>query len=249
MPSTACTTSVEKTGIDDRSRWDRCGAERKAELAEHPERFPGLTESPIADEDILAVLAALAPLGGSRVLELGCGLGKFSVYLALHGASVTAVDVGPHTGFEAADLLARVNGVECNFRVMDISALDFPTASFDRIVGLAVFHHLRAESLPAILDRVRVLLRPGGVAVFSEPIEDTRWFDFLQNLIPAGDPKSSSYRPSWLQRKAWREYVASLDDPFHDHGGTCEAWKAVRTLSAAAFWFSGAIESGSPDLA
>ena len=57
-----------------------------------------------------------------------------------------------------------------------------------------------------------MLLRPGGVAVFSEPIEDTRWFDFLQNLIPAGDPKSSSYRPSWLQRKAWREYVASLDD-------------------------------------
>ena len=54
-----------------------------------------VTKSPIADEDILAVLAALAPLGGSRVLELGCGLGKFSVYLALHGASVTAVDVGP----------------------------------------------------------------------------------------------------------------------------------------------------------
>jgi hypothetical protein len=50
-----------------------------------------------------------------------------------------------------------------------------------------------------------------------ETVENSRWFDLLQKLFPAGSRNSSSYRPSILNRRRWKEYAAALDERAMTH--------------------------------
>jgi SAM-dependent methyltransferase len=195
----------------DQSRWDGYGRQRLEEIPRHRDAHL-VRQSPTARWAAHeAILSALGPLAGQRVLELGCGWGKFAVYLAQQKACVDAIDVGVDL-VEASRLVAQINRVRCNFHVMDMAHLTFAAGSFDRVVGLSVLHHLPPDLLAPAMAGVARVLRPGGKAIFFEPIENSAWFNFLQNLFPAGDPHSTYYRPSILRRQAWRHYLENLDD-------------------------------------
>jgi SAM-dependent methyltransferase len=194
----------------DQQRWDQYGADRLAALQADPGRFV-VTKPPYAHMPFVkGLVAALGDVAGKQVLELGCGHGDLSVYLAKHGAEVTGVDIGASL-VEAARALAEVNDVQAQFDRVDIKTLPFPSESADIVVGLAVLHHLSEPDLTSALRDTHRVLRPDGRAIFTEPVEDSRIFDFLQNLVPAGKPGDSHYRPSWLRRRAWARYVAGED--------------------------------------
>jgi tellurite methyltransferase len=75
------------------------------EYARNPERFIwGTVPSRLARD-----LAALVP-SGARVLDLGCGEGRDSVYFASRGYEVTGLDVSA-AGLEKAERLANERGV------------------------------------------------------------------------------------------------------------------------------------------
>src|SRR4030042_377808 len=77
---------------------------------------------------------------------------------------------------------------------------------------MRILHHLsHIDLIKAVQEAYRVL-KEDGVAVFSEPVENSRIFDFIQNLFPAGKKGDRYYRPSILQRKAWGKYVETIDD-------------------------------------
>jgi SAM-dependent methyltransferase len=194
----------------DQQRWDQYGADRLSALRTDPDRFV-VTKPPYAHMPFVkGLVAAIGPVAGKQVLEVGCGHGDLSVYLAKHGAEVTGVDIGASL-VEAARALADVNGVEARFERVDIKTLPFASESADIVVGLAVLHHLSEPDLASALREAHRVLRPHGRAIFSEPVEDSRAFDFLQNLVPAGKPGDSDYRPSRLRRREWAKYVASED--------------------------------------
>jgi SAM-dependent methyltransferase len=201
---------VEARTSPEQDRWDEYGARQLAALESDPERFV-VTDPPDADMPFVkGLVAALGPVAGKRVVEVGCGRGELSVYLAKQGAVVTGVDIGPNL-IAAADRLADINGVQVEFRRVDIKALPFPSASADIVVGLAVLHHLSEGDLEATLSEAHRVLRADGIAVIAEPVENSRSFDFVQNLVPAGKPSDPDYRPSWLRRRAWARYVAGED--------------------------------------
>ena len=154
----------------------------------------------------------LGPLEGKQILEFGCGLGKVSVWLAKHGAHVTGIDLGPDL-IEAARRVAKLNHVNCNFWQGDITlAPPAKPNTIDAVIGLAVLHHLSAEDLKRVLQTCFSVLKPGGFAVFLEPVENSLLFSQIQNLIPVGKKYRGSARPSILQRTAWKAYAGSLDD-------------------------------------
>ena len=142
---------------------------------------------------------------GKRVLEVGMGLGKFSVFLAKQGAEVTGIDIGENL-VKFAKELAKVNEVNCNFINSSITKLNLEAESFDIIIGLVVLHHLKEENVLEAFSEFHRVLKPNGRAIFVEPVENSIKFDFLQNLIPANN------RPSIIQRKAWKKYIENLDD-------------------------------------
>ncbi len=111
-----------------------------------------------------------------------------------------------------AQSVAQVNEVECEFVVGSIDALPFPDESFDVVVGSAILHHLPRQGVVDALGEAYRVLRPGGRALFIEPIENSRLFDLAQNLLPVGKPGTPRYRPSVLQRAQWKAYLEAADD-------------------------------------
>src|SRR5205807_1094253 len=78
---------------------------------------------------------------------------------------------------EAAGLADRVD-----FLVDDAHATTFPDDSFDLIVGVAILHHLDLE---VALREIRRVLRPGGRAVFLEPLWHNPLLRLGRRLTPS----------------------------------------------------------------
>ncbi|HVF05160.1 MAG TPA: methyltransferase domain-containing protein [Frankiaceae bacterium] len=103
--------------------------------------------------------AALPPLAGRRVADVGAGTGIATRGLLAHGADVLAFDIG-------AQLLARLRangspgpGRLLGAAVADAHALPLPDAGVDLVTYAQVFHWVRHDAAAAEARRV---LRPGG---------------------------------------------------------------------------------------
>jgi len=97
-------------------------------------------------------------LRGKRVLDAGCGMGRFAEVCADAGAEVHAVDLS-----SAVDACQRNVGARDNVAVYqaDIMNLPFPEGSFDYVYSLGVLHHT-PDTRHAFRQLVP-LLKPGGV--------------------------------------------------------------------------------------
>lgn len=102
---------------------------------------------------------AVAPC---RVLELGCGTGTNSVWLAQQGFEVTAVDVAP-LAVEQAQTRARVAGAEIKFVVADILQLPDIGGPFEFFFDRGCYHHAGREGrAPNYAAAVAGQLLPGA---------------------------------------------------------------------------------------
>ena len=111
-----------------------------------------------------AMLDAVAPLAGRRVLDFACGAGVTAAFLAQRGASVTAIDISPASVRRASELAARA-GLSIEFIAGELTAQTFAPESFDLIVGRYALHHVDLTMLAPILSDV---LAAGGRGAFLE---------------------------------------------------------------------------------
>ena len=120
-------------------------------------------------EQRLALRPWLDVKPGTRVLDVGCGVGRWSRLLAAKGASVTGVDLSP-TMISQAQQRAAAEGVadRCQFRVQDLSRLDVG-GQFDVVLGVTVLQHiLEPALLRAAVRRMTAHLAPGGRMILLE---------------------------------------------------------------------------------
>ena len=86
----------------------------------------------------------LGDIRGKRVLELGCGAGEASVFLAKQGAEVTATDISGEM-LLVATRLAQKNGVTIATEKALSHDLPFPDNSFDIVYCANLLHHVDLE--------------------------------------------------------------------------------------------------------
>lgn len=104
-----------------------------------------------------------------RVLDVGCGIGRWSRRLAARGAKVTGVDLSP-TMIAEARRRAAAQGVaaRCRFLAQDLAALTV-VGRFDLILGVTVLQHiLEPSALRAAVERLALHLAPDGTLILLE---------------------------------------------------------------------------------
>ena len=106
---------------------------------------------------------------GTRVLDAGCGVGRWSCRLARRGASVTGVDLSP-TMIAQAQARAAAQGLaaRCRFLAQDLAALEVEER-FDLILGVTVLQHiLEPAALRAAVQGLCAHLAEDGTLVLLE---------------------------------------------------------------------------------
>lgn len=132
----------------------------------------------------------LGDISGQRVLDLGCGSGENSLLLALKGARLAAIDISADLLGLAGRRLAVNRAPKAGLVVASAHDLPFEDASFDTVLGIAILHHL---DLSIVSREVARVLKPGGRAVFKEPVRNSRALELLRRLIPYRAPDVSPY--------------------------------------------------------
>ena len=105
-----------------------------------------------------SAFAGLAP--GERVLDVGCGTGSLLFHLAAapERPAVTGIDASP---LYVAAAQARIGGAAVSVAVGDACAIDWPDASFDRVMSQLVLQFIPDAARAAA--EMRRVVRPGGV--------------------------------------------------------------------------------------
>lgn len=103
-------------------RSDSFQAQRRAEL-----------HSSMADRWLLEIQKYL-PQRKLKILDVGCGSGFFTILLGKQGHEVLGTDLTPDM-IEKSKELAKEEGVDCKFEIMDAENLDFPDETFDVVIS------------------------------------------------------------------------------------------------------------------
>lgn len=106
---------------------------------------------------------------GDRVLDIGCGLGGHSFYMAEEfGAIIDAVDLSENMMSVALDHFSKKPTIKDNikFRICDVTRTDFPHNYYDVIYSRDALIHIKEK--PELFQGFFRWLKPGGRVVFTD---------------------------------------------------------------------------------
>lgn len=141
------------------SDWTRKdGPDHWEQLFRRPDHPLGsdLPDANLVDWRRLGLLPAGA---GCTALDLGCGLGRNTRWLAAQGYRATGIDLSPYAVKEAR----RRSGPEVTYTELDVLRQPLPVAPFDVVYDSGCFHHLPPHRRLSYLSALRAALKPGGL--------------------------------------------------------------------------------------
>jgi SAM-dependent methyltransferase len=103
-------------------------------------------------------------IDGKRLLDLGCGIGIYSLELSHRRVRTIGIDVN-HERVRAADRMARDMGLSCRFLVADAERLPLRESSFDSVLCSEVLEHVQNDS--SALKEMSRVLKPFGTLHLS----------------------------------------------------------------------------------
>ncbi|MFW5707465.1 MAG: class I SAM-dependent methyltransferase [Bacteroidota bacterium] len=118
---------------------------------------------------------------GKNVLEYGCGPGYNSFFLAQHARNLIAIDISDYAIETAARKAREINVSNARFMEMNAEELEFEDNTFDLVFGNSIIHHLDLEKSYSEIVRV---LKPGGYAVFYEPLGHNYFINHYRRATP-----------------------------------------------------------------
>jgi SAM-dependent methyltransferase len=138
--------------------------------------------TPYIERQIDEVVRYAGLRGGQRVLEVGCGMGRYTLGLAERGIAVEGLDLVPF-------LLERLKEFAGDEHRIPLYCSDVITppdellGAFDTVVGFFALHHM--FDLDASYRSMASMLKPGGTIVFLEPNAYNPLY-YLQVLLTPG---------------------------------------------------------------
>lgn len=159
-------------------------------------------------------VAAYVPTAG-RILDLGCGHGVFSAYLALQSdrRQVLGTDVASdkiRAALAAAGAAAARGRTNLRFALADRDGESLPAGPWEAIVVLDVLYLLEPERQESLLTRCARALSPGGLLLVKEVADRPRWkaaWNRMQETLSVRVLRITSGKRLWFlppaQHAAW----------------------------------------------
>ena len=101
-------------------------------------------------------LTLLQSKGKRSLLEIGAGTGQDSKFFHDMGMIVSCIDLSP-------EMIKLCQQKGLSARVMDMTDLDFPPASFDAVYALNSLLHIPKADFRIVLENVKKVLKPSGL--------------------------------------------------------------------------------------
>ncbi len=129
------------------------------------EYYWGLTPSKMC----YSVLELLPPIKHLKVLDIGCGEGKDSIFFARNGYDVSAFDIST-AGIQKLINLCSKTKVKANVFRADINDYRL-NSKFDILFSSGVLHYVKPELRPDIFHNYKRFTNNGGIHVFNVFVE------------------------------------------------------------------------------
>lgn len=193
-------------------------------------------------DEMLIMESYLADMKSKRVLDIGCGLGDWVMYLHDKGFDITGLDISQKT---VSKLQSAFKGYD--FQVGDIRKTEYEDDSFDMCYSWGVFEHFENGPGECLKETYRIL-KPGGLLFASVPLDNLRMsIKGTFDSIPDGKQKERFYqyrftRSEWAKQIQKRGFLIEEMKPLHKRQGVLRSlhhefclpyeWLITRGLSA-----------------
>ena len=112
------------------------------------------------------------------VLDLGCGVGRNSIYLGKEGFGVIGVDIS-RSALKKAKAWAKIEGVpSVTVLRCSMTNLPFVRQTFHAVISVSVIHHAAKEDIKEAIDEIQKVLKDNGL--------------FIANLLSTDDYRYGS---------------------------------------------------------
>ena len=117
-------------------------------------------DDPLPPPEVVDFLAERPP---GKALDLGCGYGRSTLYLARQGWQVDGVDFVPQAIAETARRMVKADlRQQVRLHIASVSNLDFLAGPYDFVLDVGCMHALDEAELITYRDGVRRLLKENG---------------------------------------------------------------------------------------
>jgi SAM-dependent methyltransferase len=137
--------------------------------------------SRLFQQDWHAEMIAHVPAGATRILDLGCGTGFFLAELEARHPGAVGLDIS-HDMLE----VSRQYVPGARLVTADAERLPFQPGTFDVVFCKGSLHHVRDHV--RFLENCRMVLRPGGVLIMSEPCNDNPFIRLARSILYKKSP-------------------------------------------------------------
>lgn len=114
-----------------------------------------------------------------KILDIGCGTGAFA----------RLFDKNNYFGIDILPEYIEYAKKNCkgSFQIMDATDLKFPNEHFDRILIMAVLHHLNDEDSRKVIEEAKRVLKPNGRILIMEDAKIPRLENSLSRFVQKFD--------------------------------------------------------------
>ena len=138
------------------------------------------------------VLAATPYFVGDKALDVGCGRGRNTFYMAQHGFQVDAFDVNPHA-IDIVQHIIELEGVDSvRPSVRNLNQNPYIESSYDVIACTVVMMFLEPSTIPVLIKEMQEATLPGGINIIvsamntpAHPMQPDFRFGFAEGEFSA----------------------------------------------------------------
>ncbi len=123
------------------------------------------------------LLKQIPDISGKKVLEVGCGVGRWAKLIINKGAEYNGVDIS-----SKMIEIAKKNNSTGNFYIIDGKSLPFPNNYFDLVFSVTVLHHIPYDEKEKMIREMCRVTKKGGYIIiiedicFIKPKQTFNWF-------------------------------------------------------------------------